>query len=81
MNVKVDFESMTLKIMDCDPLEGNILEMTDGKLIEMVLVDSSTEEDHIKDYEEAEKLMEEAIKSGKNSDISELLAMAKKENI
>jgi len=79
MNVKVDFESMTLKIMDCDPLEGNILEMTDGKVIEMVLVDASTEEDHIRDYEEAEKLIEEAEKSGINSDISGLLAMAKKE--
>jgi hypothetical protein len=80
MNVKVDYESMTLKIIDCDPFEGNILEMTDGKTIEMVLVDSSTEEDHIKDYEEAEKLMEEAIKSGTNADISELLAMAEKKH-
>ena len=81
MNVKVDYESMTLKVMDCDPLEGNILEMTDGKVIEMVLVDASTEEDHISDYEEAERLMEEAEKSGINSDISELLAMAKKEDL
>ena len=81
MNVKVDYESMTLKVMDCDPLEGNILEMTDGKVIEMVLVDASTEEDHIRDYEEAERLMEEAEKSGINSDISELLAMAKKEDL
>lgn len=81
MNVKVDYESMTLKIMDCDPLEGNILEITHGKVIEMLLIDSSTKEDHIKDYEEAEKLIAEAREAGTNSDISELLAMAKKENI
>lgn len=42
MQVKVNFENMTLKIMDCDILEGMVLEQAHDKTIEVVLVDVSS---------------------------------------
>jgi TusA-related sulfurtransferase len=54
MQVKVDIETMTLKIMDCDPFEGAVMDMANGQVIEVILVDSSTTEDLEKDFVEAE---------------------------
>lgn len=44
MRVKVDADNMMLKIMDCDVVEGLVLESANGKTIELALVEASDEE-------------------------------------
>lgn len=55
MTVKVNSETMTLKIMNCDAFEGAVLGTAHNKEIEVILVDSSTEEDVKNDLAQAEK--------------------------
>jgi len=45
MQVKVDTETMTLKIMDCDVVESMILETANNKTIEVVLATTSSSGD------------------------------------
>jgi hypothetical protein len=59
MRVKVNIETMTLKITDCDVFEGSILDMADGKVIELVMVDDTTPEQALQDALEGEKTFEE----------------------
>jgi hypothetical protein len=55
MTVKVDAETMTLKVMDCDPFEGHVLSTTHDKTIDVVLVDSTTPEEYVADLTQAEE--------------------------
>lgn len=64
MTVKVDSETMTLKVMDCDPFEGYVLSSTHDKTIDVVLVDATTPEEYAADLahaEEVQKKLTEAI--------------------
>lgn len=79
MNVKVDIETMTLKIMDCDPFEGAILDMANGKVIEMVLVDASTSEDYIQDLARAEKEMAQSEPQKMSLNLEDVLKAAEQQ--
>jgi len=79
MTVRVNNETMTLQIVDCDPFEGGVLASVDGRTIDVVLVDSTSPEQHEKDLVEAEahmcavdkKLAEAVELNKKNSEEAE----------
>jgi hypothetical protein len=52
MIVQVDTTTMTLKIMDCNHFEGAVLDLTNNKTIEVLLIDATTPDERAADIAE-----------------------------